>query len=109
MKPEGIGGQFAGNSIHKIITEEGLQSLRKYIQDKDVIDPVIEYLRSLRILYQMAVAEELDPGYDEIIDKYCEMFMTLYNNDKIRLMETSKCHILMVHLSQYFKDTVCSK
>ena len=64
MKPEGLGGQFAGNSIHKIISEEGLQGLRKFIQDKEVIEPVIEYLRSIRILYQMSVAEELDPKYE---------------------------------------------
>ena len=105
MKPEGIGGQFAGNSIQKIISEEGLQSLRKYIEDKDVIEPVIEYLRSIRNVYQMSVSEDLDPNYDDIIDKYCEKFMELYNNDKIRLMETPKCHILMVHLSQYFRET----
>ena len=105
LKPEGLGGQFAGNSIHKIISEEGLQGLRKFIQDKEVIEPVIEYLRSIRILYQMSVAEKLDPKYDEVINVYCQKFMALYNNDKIRLMETPKCHILRTHLAQYFKET----
>ena len=87
-----------------MLTEELLIDLQSRLQPVDamVASGVTKYLRSLRELYRICVAKELDSNFVEYIDEYRFRFIALFL--EIRLPWTLKQHIILEHLGEYFSD-----
>ena len=88
-----------------MLTEEKLEDLQSSLSgDVDAASisvPVVQYMRSLREVYKLSVAKELDHNnFGPLIDDYKKKFKVLFK--KIRLPWTLKQHIICDHLSEYF-------
>ena len=105
-KTEGRGGKFAGPSIRRI-TRDPLISELESMLPADIGPDVAAYLRSIRKIYDVSVAVDLDPNWREYIAEFDRLFMKLYHS-RLKLNETYKVHIIRCHLGEHFEETGCT-
>ena len=75
-------------------------SLNKNVDAVSVSVHVVEYMRSLRELYKISVAKDLNLEFGTFIDDYKKRFKVLFR--MLRLPWTLKQHIICDHLGEYF-------
>ena len=61
----------------------------------------IQYLRNLRKLHSMSVAEKLDPNYRQILSEYEGTFEELYYQEGLNM--PLKVHVIVHHFSEYLE------
>ena len=105
-KTEGRGGKFAGPSIRRITSEPLISDLESMLP-ADIGPDVAAYLRSIRKIYDISVAVDLDPNWRQYIAEFDRLFMILYRS-RIQLNETYKVHIIRCHLGEHFEETGCT-
>ena len=65
-KTEGRGGKFAGPSIRRITRDPLISDLESMLP-ADIGPDVAAYLRSIRKIYDISVAVDLDPNWRQLI------------------------------------------
>ena len=65
------------------------------------------YFNSIRKIYDISVAVDLDPNWSQYIAEFDRLFMILYRS-RIQLNETYKVHIIRCHLGEHFEETGCT-
>ena len=96
----GPGGKLNGPSIKYLLQEEVLVSLENTLPVS--ASSFITYLRSLRSLHQLCVAETLG-DYEEVLFDFKTNFEFL--NEEFKLSMTLKIHVILEHYSDYFQWT----
>ena len=94
---QGPGGKFNGPSIKYILQEEVLVSLENNLLVS--ASSFINYLRSLRNLHQLCVAETLG-DFQSVLFDFQTNFEFLY--EEFNLPMTLKIHVIIDHYSDYF-------
>ena len=90
-----IGGKYNGPACKRVLNFlDGLEPLLG--PDGQ---PVLDYLRSFKALYDMYVARELDQSYTVIIQTWRSMFDEM--SGKLNLSMTNKVHNLYYHLEDF--------
>ena len=91
------GGQFTGGPCRQIISKKSLQELQQLLGHDGKV--FVDYLASLRELYEVLVSKEIAPDYDARISKFTKAFEAVHQLHS--LPETLKIHILKSHVGDY--------
>ena len=97
---QGPGGKFNGPSIKHILREDILSQLENLLPVN--ASSFISYLRSLRNLHELCVAENLG-DYETILFDFKTNFDFLY--EEFKLPMTLRIHLIIDHYSDYFQWT----
>ena len=97
------GGGFTGKEIRTMFKEENLENLRQLLGESEIVDEWIEYLGSILNLHRTCVKDKLpeDLGRSDI-EHYKMAFKKV--NERWKLSETVKVHILKDHVGEFFAN-----
>ena len=98
---QGPGGQLNGPSIKTILKETNLNELESLLPEE--AEHFISYMRSIRELHRICIADELDPDFNLVIQNVQENFDYLYENFGLNM--TLKTHVILHHYGFYFSIT----
>ena len=97
----GPGGQLNGPSIKIILRETSLIELESMLPEE--AEHFVSYMRSIRELHRICLAEDLDQDFPSIIQNVQENFDYLFQNFSLNM--TLKVHVILHHYSYYFTNT----